>query len=108
MNVGAKGIAKFVKRGIILPSVIKIKKTSTSESEKHVIHPVVVVLVEGIKCRALLDTGSSSNYISSTLVELINKTPVRKDRKTTETLLGTSDKDINVYEVAISSVTKKW
>eukprot|EP00794_Sanderia_malayensis_P013528 gene13528-biopygen10795 len=82
--------------------------TSTSENEKHVIHPVVVVLVEGIKCRALLDTGSSSNYLSSTLVELINKTPVRKDRKTIETLLGTSDKDINVYEVEISSVTKKF
>ena len=36
--------------------------------ECAVVYPVVV-LVDGIKCRALLDTGSGSSYASATLVE---------------------------------------
>ena len=34
-----------------------------------VTYPVVVVNVEGIKCRALLDTGAGSSYASSALLE---------------------------------------
>ena len=33
----------------------------TAANYNTVIHPVVVIKIEGIKCRALLDTGSSSN-----------------------------------------------
>ena len=73
-----------------------------------VIHPVVVIKVEGVKCRALLDTGSSSNYMSSTLLDLIKKNPVRQEHKSIETLLGTSVQNINVYEVEISDVAEKF
>ena len=33
------------------------------------IYPVVVVEVEGIKCRVLLDTGAGSSYASAALLE---------------------------------------
>ena len=37
--------------------------------------------VEGIKCRALLDTGSGNSYASSGLLELIKRKPIREDYK---------------------------
>ena len=79
----------------------------TTTNINSVIHPVIVIKVEGVKCRALLDTGSSSNYISSTLLGLIKKSPVRQEHKLIETLLGTSERSINVYDVEISDVKEK-
>eukprot|EP00794_Sanderia_malayensis_P017215 gene17215-biopygen14817 len=49
----------------------------------------------------------SSNYMSSTLLDLIQKKPVRPEHKSIETLLGTVDRDINVYEVEIRNVGEK-
>ena len=37
--------------------------------EGLVVYPVVVVEVDGIRCRALLDTGAGSSYGSATLIE---------------------------------------
>ena len=37
--------------------------------ESTVIYPVVVVPVDGIKCRALLDSGSGNSYASSSLIK---------------------------------------
>ena len=44
---------------------------------KQVIHPVVIVKVNAITCRALLNTGASNAYLSVTLIEKINKNPSR-------------------------------
>jgi hypothetical protein len=44
-----------------------------------VAYPVVVVEIEGVKCRALLDTGSGSSFASSTLLNTIGKKPVRQE-----------------------------
>ena len=41
----------------------------------EVIYPVVVVLVDGIKVRALLDTGSGSSYASAALIDRLSKRP---------------------------------
>ncbi|XP_022797625.1 uncharacterized protein LOC111335895 [Stylophora pistillata] len=55
----------------------------------RVTYPVVVVEVEGVKCRALLDTGAGSSYASAAL---LNRIPTRKRAKEVrkiEMLLGT-------------------
>ena len=52
----------------------------TATNEKKVVHPVVIIEIEGIKCRALLDTGSSSSYVSSTVANIMKKNPVRKSK----------------------------
>lgn len=44
-------------------------------------YPIVVVEVEGIMCRALLDTGAESSYASATLIEKLNKKPDHKEYK---------------------------
>ena len=44
-----------------------------TSSSSSVIHPVVIVQVGGYKCRALLDTGAGSSYISVALLDQIPK-----------------------------------
>lgn len=45
----------------------------------NVTYPVVVVEVEGIKCRALLDTGAGSSYASATLLDHISSIKHKKE-----------------------------
>jgi hypothetical protein len=45
----------------------------------RVTHPVVIVEVEGVKCRALLDTGAGSSYSSAALLDRIPKRPSKKE-----------------------------
>ena len=52
--------------------------------EGPVVYLVVVVEVEGITCRALLDTGAGSSYASATLVERLNRKPDHKEYKKIE------------------------
>ena len=46
--------------------------TASQIGKSAVIHPVVVVIVNGNKFRALLDSGASHSYVSSTFVGLVN------------------------------------
>ena len=50
------------------------KLLTTPESEA--VYPIVVVKVNGIICRDLLDTGAGSLYISSTLARDLKKPPI--------------------------------
>ena len=43
--------------------------TATSLGNSTVIYPVVVVEVQGVKCRALLDTGAGCSYASAALID---------------------------------------
>ena len=43
--------------------------TATSLGKSTVIYPVVVVEVQGVKCRALPDTGAGSSYASAALID---------------------------------------
>ena len=70
----------------------------------QVIYPVVVVNVDEIKCRALLNTGAGSSYISSSLANRLKKNPSRKDYKQTETILHTITTKVEVYEVEESNL----
>ena len=49
--------------------------TASHVRESVVIHPVVVVRVEGYKFRAPLDSGASHSYCSSTFVKLVKARP---------------------------------
>ena len=76
-------------------------------NQSSVIYPVVVVEVEGIKCRALLDTGSGNSYVSL-LMNLTKKKPARQEIKTIEMMLHTTTKKIDVYNVQITDVNKTF
>ena len=49
--------------------------TANNIGNTAVIHPVVVVRIAGYKFRALLDSGASHSYASSTAINLINERP---------------------------------
>ena len=51
------------------------------------IYQVLAIEVEGVKCRALIDTGAGSSYASSNLINKINKKPIRRESKRIETLM---------------------
>ena len=84
------------------------QKAYCQPNVKNVVYPVVVVKVEGVKCRAVLDTGSGNTYASTTLIDLIGKKPVRQEFKTIEMMLHTTTKKISVYEVEITDVEGKF
>lgn len=80
---------------------------TTSQGE-GVCHPVVIVKVNNIMCRALLDTGSSSSYISSYQVELLNIEPAETVPRSLKTIVGlVTNNNVEIYDVDISDTNKK-
>ena len=59
----------------------------TSNHEGSVIYPMVAVVVDGIKCRTLLGTGTGSSYASAALVERLNKRPTHIEHRQIEMML---------------------
>ena len=47
--------------------------------EGLVVYPVVMAVVEGIMCEALLDTHAGSSYASAILTERLNRQPDHKE-----------------------------
>ena len=78
--------------------------TTSGTKLKEVVHPVVVVEVEGIKCRALLDTGAGSSYASSTLINLLKKKPSARETKCIEMMMNTTIQKIDIYDAVISNL----
>ena len=76
--------------------------------EGSVIYPVVVVVVDGIKCRALLDTGSGSSYASAALVARLNKRPFHVEHRQIEMMLCSTVQKVQSYSVKVGSVDGKF
>eukprot|EP00112_Aurelia_sp_Birch-Aquarium-sp1_P013324 Seg2820.4 transcript_id=Seg2820.4/GoldUCD/mRNA.D3Y31 product="hypothetical protein" protein_id=Seg2820.4/GoldUCD/D3Y31 len=76
--------------------------------EGSVIYPVVVVKVNGVKCRALLDTGAESSYISATLAERIGKRPIRKETRRIDMMMHTTSKKVEIYHMQVASITNAF
>ena len=74
-------------------------------NESTVVYPTVVVTVNGIKCRALLDTCAGSCYASSELVKIAKLNLVRQEEKAIEMMLHTARKRVNIYGATVSSTS---
>ena len=46
--------------------------------DNHITYSLVIIDIEDIKCRTLTDTEAEALYASSTLIDRINKKPIRK------------------------------
>ena len=77
-------------------------------TEGSVTYPVVVVKVNGIKCRALLDTGAGSAYASSTLIDRLDIDASRKEYRKIEMLMHTSSRKVEVYRLRINDVEENF
>ena len=74
-------------------------------SENSVKYPVVVVEINGIQCRALLDTGAGSSYASAALLDRTGKRPKRKEFRRIEMMMQTTNKEVEIYGEVIKSLS---
>lgn len=71
-------------------------------------YPVVIVEVQGIKCRALLDTGAGISYASAKLLDRISSGKRKKEVRKIEMLLGTSTREVELAMIEISDINRKF
>ena len=76
--------------------------------EVGVVYPVVMVKVEGVTCRALLNTGSGSTYVSNRLVEEIGKKPIKCEQKQIDMMMSSAAKRVEVYSFEVSNTQKTF
>ena len=82
--------------------------TAHQSSDPEVIYPVVVIDVDGVKCRALLDSGAGSSYASAMLLDQLRKKPAEAKFKKIEMLLGSATTRVEMFEMNISAVDGKF
>ena len=72
--------------------------------ESDVVYLVIVVKINGVKCRALLDTGAGSSYATSTILSMADSKPVDIKRKRIEMMLESSITNMEVHKVKSESL----
>jgi hypothetical protein len=77
---------------------------ASCKENRSVCYPVVVVEINGIKCRALLDTGAGSSYASSALINKLKIKPVKVERRHIEMMIGSVTKNIELYQIRVKSL----
>ena len=82
--------------------------TASQIGKSAVIHPVVVVTVNGYKFRALLDSGASHSYVSSRFVGLVNVQPRSSSLRQIAMLMGVTTKKMKTYDVVVQSVSSDF
>ena len=68
------------------------------------IFPVVVVEVEGITCRPLIDSGAGSSYASAKLIDMLKTKPSETRTQRIDMLMSSRIERMEVYDTAIGSV----
>lgn len=76
--------------------LLKVANGST-----RVTHPIVVVEVSGVKCRALLDSGSGSSYASAALLERIPHRASKKEVRKIDMMLGATTREVELSTIDI-------
>ena len=77
-------------------------------TEGSIIYPIVVVKVNNILCRALLDTGAGSSYVFSALLGKLSLRPIRRETKRTEMMMHSATRKIDVFEIEINDVSENF
>lgn len=60
----------------------------TTNRDGEGLFPVLVIEVTGIKCKALIDSGAGSSYVSARLIELLHLKPTDDKTKTIDMLMS--------------------
>ena len=77
---------------------------TTAEKYAPVVYPVVVVNVEGMRCRALLDTGAGNSYASAALLSILTKCDYQRETRRVEMMLGTVTREMKLCTINVQSV----
>ena len=76
----------------------------TTCQKSEAIFPIVVVEVNGIKCRALIDSGAGSSYVSTKLIELLKLKPSQTLVKNIDMLMASKTSKLEIYDMKLDSL----
>ena len=96
-NCGQRHHTSICDRGVQL-------LTAACSTNDAVVYPVVVVEVEGVRCRALLDTGAGSSYASATLLDRVGVRPGKRQVRKIEMMLGMTTRAVELTNVSVLSL----
>ena len=68
------------------------------------VFPVVVVKVNGVQCRALIDSGAGSSYASAKLINMIDKQPSVIKTQRIDMLMASKTTRVELYDTEVSSL----
>jgi len=100
--------AKGVLEDIICLCDKELQQLLLTICDDAVIYPVVIVKLDGITCRTLLDTRARSSYASAALVKRLGKQPARTEHKRINMMMCSTNQKIEYYNVKISSICGKF
>ena len=69
---------------------------------------MIVIEVNGIKCRALIDSGAGSSYVSAKLIELLRVKPTEVQTKTINMLITSKVARLEVYNLQLQAVNHQF
>ena len=81
---------------------------TASLNKTSVIHPVVLIKINGQTFRVLLDSGASHSYVSSTLIEKIKARPVKVGTRRIATLMSTTTTKVEEYELPLEEYKRNF
>ena len=84
------------------------KKLYTTNQSSEGVFPVVNVRVNGIECRALIDSGAGSSYASSKLMHELHIKPKDVQTKKIDMLMCSKQARLETYEVKIESTNSDF
>ena len=84
------------------------KKLYTTNESSEGVFPVVNVRVNGILCRALIDSGAGSSYASAKLIHELHLKPVDVQTKQIDILMLSKQARLETYEVKIESTINEF
>ena len=85
-----------------------VKKVYTANESNEGVFPVVNVRVNGVLCRALIDSGAGSSYASAKLIHELHLKPVGVQTKKIDMLMYSKQARLETYEVKIESTTNEF
>ena len=71
------------------------------------VYPVVMVSVEGVLCRALLDIGAGSPYASAALLAKLSKRTHAREVRHIEMMLGSTTREVELATITVRSTDGK-
>ena len=64
----------------------------------------MIVKVNGVECRALINSGAGSSYASAKLINLLNKKPIDVRVKQVDMLPSTSELRLETYQTTVEAM----
>lgn len=81
---------------------------TASRNNSECIFPVVVVEVNGVKCRALIDSGAGSSYLSAKLATILKIKPSETRMSRIDMLMTSKTARLEIYDAEIKSLESDY